>query len=181
MIDFVTNLNTADFIIVGIIVLSVLISLLRGFIRESLSLLTWLIAAYLAFSLSAGLGEKLSGMISSSSTRMVVAFIGIFLVVIIVGAILSFFISRLISLTGLGLIDRLLGIIFGAARGILMVALVVLMIKGSSMTDRDWWKGSQLIPQFQPITAGMESLFPKQAEQVDALMHNEDKSSEHKK
>jgi membrane protein required for colicin V production len=169
MIHFITHLNVADFIIAGIVLLSILISLLRGFIREALSLATWLIGVYLAFTLSTPLSEALSGVISSSSTRMVIAFVGIFLSIVILGAILNFFVGKLITVTGLGLIDRLLGVIFGAARGILVIALVLLMIKGSSLTDRSWWRHSQLIPEFAPITLKMEALFPKKAELEKAI------------
>lgn len=175
------HLNVADFIILGIITLSILISLLRGFIREALSLATWLIAAYLAFTFSHSLSDSLSGLISSDSTRTVVAFVGIFLFIVIFGAIFNFFIGRLITVSGLGLIDRFLGLFFGAARGILVVALVVMMIKGTSLIDRKWWQQSQLIPQFQPITATMEDLFPNQAEKVDALMLHEEKPKSQKK
>jgi membrane protein required for colicin V production len=169
MIHFIVNLNVADFIIAGIVLLSILISLLRGFIREALSLATWLIGAYLAFTLSTPLSEALSGVISSSSTRMVIAFAGIFLSIVILGAILNFFVGKLITVTGLGLIDRLLGVIFGAARGILVIALILLMIKGSSLTDRSWWRHSQLIPEFAPIILKMAALFPNKVELEKAI------------
>ncbi len=168
MIDFLINLNMTDYIILGIIILSVIISLSRGFIREALSLTTWLIAIYLAFTLSSGLSERLSGFISSSSIRMIIAFSGIFLLIVLAGAVLSFFVNKLISISGLGFIDRLLGILFGAARGILLVALVVLMIQGTALVDRDWWKTSQLIPQFKPLTSAMEDLFPKEIEKTES-------------
>lgn len=182
MIDLLINLNLTDFIILGLIILSVIISISRGFIREALSLTTWLIAAYLAFTLSSGLGEKLSGVISSSSIRMVVAFLAIFLSIVIIGAFLSFFLSKLISISGLGLIDRILGILFGAARGILLVALLVLMIQGTAFTDRDWWKSSQLIPEFKPITSAMEELIPKDVENTEITIEGKDKKEQpHKK
>lgn len=181
MIDFLINLNVTDYIILGIIVLSVLISLSRGFIREALSLTTWLIAAYLAFTMSTNLSDQLSGYISSSSIRMIVSFLAIFLAIIIAGAILSFFISKLISFSGLGFIDRFLGILFGAARGILLVALVLLMIQGTSLVERDWWKSSQLIPEFKPIISAMEDLFPKEAEEVEKSLTAKDKSEPNKK
>ncbi len=181
MIDFLVNLNVADFIIIGLILLSVIISLSRGFIREAMSLTTWLIAAYFAFTLSSNLGEKLSGVIHSSSIRMIVSFLAIFLAIVIVGAILSFFIGKLISISGLGIIDKLLGVLFGAARGVLLVALVLLMIQGSALVDRDWWKSSQIIPQFKPITTAMEDFFPKEVEKAEIAIHPKDKTETHKK
>lgn len=175
MIHSLLHLNLVDFIILGFIVLSIIISLLRGFVREALSLVTLLIAVYVAFSLSSSVAPILSGMISSESTRTVVAFIGLFLLILIAGAIINFLIGRLISVSGFGPFDRLLGILFGAARGILVLALLVLMIQGTSLTERGWWRHSQLIPLFEPVTAMMKDLFPKQAKQVDALMLHEEK------
>ncbi len=157
-------LNVADFIIIGIVALSVIISLLRGFIREALSLATWIIAAYLAYTLSSSTGLLLSDYISSAATRSGVAFVGIFLAIIIVGAIVNFFIGRLISVSGLGLVDRLLGVVFGVLRGVLMIALVILMFQASSLTERQWWRHSQLIPVIEPISHQMQELFPKDVE-----------------
>lgn len=157
----VLALNVADFIVVGIVGISVVVSLLRGFVREALSLVTWIIAVYVAYEFSSTIGGQLAGFIKSGSTRTVVAFIGIFLVIMIAGAILNFFIGRLISVSGLGIVDRLLGVLFGVARGILMVALVVLMIQASPLAERHWWRESQLIPQVLPITKTMQNLFPK--------------------
>lgn len=157
----VLALNVADLIIVGIIGISVVVSLMRGFVREALSLATWIIAVYVAYQFSSVLGGQLAGFIKSGSTRTAVAFIGIFLLIVIAGAILNFFIGRLISVSGLGLVDRLLGVLFGVVRGILMVALVVLMIQASPLAERHWWQESQLIPQLLPMTKKMQDLFPK--------------------
>jgi len=157
----VLALNVADSIIIGIVAISVVVSLLRGFVREALSLATWVIAVYVAYEFSGALGGQLASIIKSGSTRTVVAFIGIFVVIMIGGAILNFFIGRLISVSGLGLLDRLLGVLFGIARGLLMVALVVLMIQASPLAERHWWRESQLIPELLPVTKMMQDLFPK--------------------
>lgn len=169
------HLNTTDFIIIGFILLSVLISLSRGFVREALSLLTWLLAAYVAFTYAHESADLIKGMIQNPHTRTIVAFVALFLFVVIVGGLFNYFVGRVISISGLGFFDRILGIAFGAARGILVVALIIIMIKGTSLVERGWWRHSQLIPQFTPLTQTMEDLFPKQAEDKLIMLHEEKK------
>lgn len=169
------HLNTADFIIIGFILLSVLISLSRGFVREALSLATWVIAAYVAFTYAHDSADLLKGMIENPHTRTIVAFAALFLFVVIVGGLFNYFVGRVISISGLGFFDRILGIVFGAARGILVVALVIIMIKGTSLVERGWWRHSQLIPLFSPLTLSLESLFPKHSDEKLIMLHEQKK------
>jgi membrane protein required for colicin V production len=175
MTDWHFHPNLVDLIIVCFVALSIVISLMRGFIREALSLTTLVLAIYVAFTFSTTLAETLSGIISSASTRTVVAFIGLFLVVFISGAVVNILISRLVSVSGFGLIDRILGVFFGAARGIIVLGLIIMLIKGTSLTERGWWRHSELIPLFTPLTTALENLFPKESKTTNAPMLHEKK------
>ncbi|MDQ2993991.1 MAG: CvpA family protein [Pseudomonadota bacterium] len=164
--SFITHLNVTDFIIMGVILLSLLISLARGFVREALSLATWIIAAYIAFRYSGVVSDMLTGIVSSHSARSVIAIIGLFMVMLILGGIVNYFISSMISGSLLLGFDRILGSFFGLARGLLVVGLFILLIGQTAMVKAQWWKDSQMIPQFTPVSQFIKDIFPEQIAQL---------------
>lgn len=172
--SMITSLNMTDFIILGVVVLSLLISLARGFVREALSLLTWIAAVLFAFRYSSVLSDMMAGMISSQGTRHVVAFVCLFIFVLIIGGILNHIISSLISGSLLMGFDRILGVCFGVARGLLVVGLFVLFAGQTGLAKADWWKNSQLIPHFAPVTQVIKDLFPEQIAKFSASMQSKD-------
>ena len=153
-----------DFAIIGIIALSAIIGLARGFIREVLSLAIWVVAVFAAWTFHRTLAEQLTPWLSTPSVRIGVAFIVLVLVVLILGAILGQILSTLIEKTGLTGTDRLLGVVFGAARGALLVAVLVYLAALTPMPDDPWWKESQLIGHFQTLADRMLALIPPEVE-----------------
>lgn len=155
-------LNWADYIIIGIMVFSTLTSILRGFISEAISLVTWIIAAIIALKFMHPLSIYLQNLIRTPSLRLLVAFIIIFILIIIIGSIINHFLSIFVKNTGLSGTNRLLGMIFGFARGILLISIFILFAKMTSLTRSPWWQGSQLIPYFLNIASWLEQLIPAQ-------------------
>ncbi len=153
-----------DFAIIGIIALSAIIGLARGFIREVLSLAIWVVAVFAAWTFHRPLAEQLTPWLSTPSVRIGVAFIILVLVVLILGAILGQILTTLIEKTGLTGTDRLLGVVFGAARGALLVAVLVYLAALTPMPDDPWWKESQLIGHFQTLADRMLALIPPEVE-----------------
>ena len=164
------HFNMLDYIFLGIIFISVIIGLVRGFVREAISLVTWFCAFIAALKFSPWVAELLHSAISHTMTRYIVAGFLIFVAVLIVGAIVSKLVHLLISVTGFGLFDRLLGFIFGAARGILSGAVILLLIGASPYQNADWVKQSQLAPHFQPIVTYFVPLLPKDLNSMAALV-----------
>ncbi len=155
-------LTWADYAITAIIVLSIIVSLVRGFVREALSLITWALAFWVAFSFSSILATLLTNYIHSASLRQIAAFGILFLITLLLGAFINYLIAQLVDSTGLTGTDRVLGIVFGFARGALVVSLLLMMASLTPMPQEQWWKASLLIPQFQPIEAWLHSLLPKE-------------------
>lgn len=152
--------NWADYAIVSIIGLSVLISLVRGFVREALSLVTWVAAIWVAFTFYSNLSELLVNMIHSDTLRMISSFGMLFIATLILGAIVNFLISQLIDKTGLSGTDRMLGLIFGAARGTLIVTLLLMLANLTPMPKEKWWQESLLIPQFHSLEVWLHDILP---------------------
>lgn len=137
-----------DYAILAIIVISTLVSLTRGFVREALSLAIWVGAFLIASWFYQDLAQYFTG-IDDGMLRNALAVVALFISTLVVGALVNFLIGKLVEGTGLSGTDRVLGLVFGAIRGVLIVTLVLFIIDSfTTLSDSDWWRQSQLIPQF---------------------------------
>lgn len=141
-------MNWADWAILSIVGISGLFSIKRGFVREALSLLTWVTAFVIARLFTDALATVLSDYIQTPSFRIASAFGLLFIMTLIVGALVSNLVSLLIQATGLSGTDRILGMGFGLARGALVVVVLVALLGGTPAVQDAWWQESQLIPHF---------------------------------
>ncbi len=142
-------MNWADWTIVGIMGVSTLISLKRGFVKEALSLVIWAAAFVIAMLFRGQLSMLLVDSIATPSVREVVSFGVLFAATLIVGAMVNYLVGELVRMTGLSGTDRLFGMVFGMARGLLIVLAILILLPGIVPVDQDpWWRDSQLIPQF---------------------------------
>lgn len=140
-------LNSADWAIVSVIGVSTLISLVRGFVREAFSLAGWVLAFIAALVLADRLAYLLSGWIADETGRRILAFALLFIVTLIAVGLLGKVVRRLIGFAGLGLFDRLLGMVFGFSRGVFVLLAAVVMLRALLDLDRfDWWQQSILLP-----------------------------------
>ncbi|MCK4707588.1 MAG: CvpA family protein [Gammaproteobacteria bacterium] len=150
-----------DIAILAVILVSTLISLIRGFVKESISLATWLIAGFIAMTYYLALTDFLLPYIESPTISQAVAFAVLFISSLIVGAIINYMVSQLVTKTGLSGTDKLLGMIFGAARGVLIIAMIVLFAGLTPMPSEVWWKESILIPEFMDIAVWIQQWMPQ--------------------
>jgi membrane protein required for colicin V production len=150
-----------DILIIAIIVLSATISLIRGFVQEALSLVTWIAAFALAWLFFRPLSESLAPWIDVPSMRLGVAYIAILILVLILGAIVNRFMKMLVETTGLTGTDRLIGIFFGIARGSVIVAILVLLAGLTPFPNDAWWHESRLIPYFLDMALWLKSYLPQ--------------------
>lgn len=137
-----------DWAIIAIVVVSALISLKRGFVKEALSLLTWIVAGGVAWLFGGALSQYLVEYIEVPSGRIIAACIILFIATLLVGALINFLIGELVRVTGLSGTDRFLGMAFGAARGGLLVVVLVGLLSLSPVQQDPWWQQSILLPHF---------------------------------
>lgn len=137
-----------DWAIVAVIVISSLISLKRGFVKEALSLLTWVIAGVVAWMFGGALSHHLAEFISTPSAQVIAACAILFVATLLVGALVNFLIGELVRVTGLSGTDRFLGMVFGAARGGLLIVVLVGLLSLAPVQEDLWWRESALVPHF---------------------------------
>ncbi len=132
-----------DIAIATVVLLSAGIGLVRGLIKEILSLVSWVAAFVIAIYFAPLLAEQLPLSWGTDSLRLVIAFAALFIGTLISAAILQWLIAQLVTSTGLSGTDRLLGFLFGSARG-LLICVVLLMGLREVAEDRSWWQASML-------------------------------------
>ena len=161
-------MSLVDIAIVVIVVVSLLIGLFRGFIREVLSLVSWIGALWLAYVYCPLGASYIEPYIDQPPLRIVLAFAGIFVVALIAFSIVSYILYRVLSLAGVSGVDRSLGTIFGLARGIALVGILILAATFMDLTSQPWWRESLLVSYFTPVTEFIRSLLPADISQFVA-------------
>lgn len=163
------NYNWVDYIILGVFFFSILAGLMRGIVKEVLSILTWVAAFVIASMFSDRLASVFTqsnsaqsvisqasttvGVDASQSVSMVslgLSFVCLFLVTLIVGSLITNIISRAVDSAGIGLANRLFGSVFGLIRGFLINLMIVFVVQLTAFDQESWWREAKLVPIFQP-------------------------------
>lgn len=152
-------MNWIDFTILGVLGLSVLIGLWRGLVSEMLALVIWVAAFWLAWLFGPVVSAHLV-MIAMPAVRAAAGYALCFVLVLMLGALLRFLAHRLLVSTGLSGTDRLLGMLFGFARGALIVCVLVFLCQFTSFTQEPLWRQSVLLPSFQRATIWLGQQVP---------------------
>lgn len=142
-------MNIADYVILGTIAVSMALSLMRGFAIEALSLASWVAAFIIARLFSLPLAVLMTDLIDPPSARQPVAFVVLFILTLVVGALIKHLAKEVVKVTGLSGTDRALGSVFGAIRGALLVVVCLAVLSRTTQMPGDpWWQHSLLIPHF---------------------------------
>ncbi len=149
-----------DYTIVGLVLISAVIGLLRGFIKEAFSLVIWMVAIWIGLTFSREFSVFLEEWVDYPSARIAIAFALLFLVTLILGALISYLLGELVRRTGLTGSDRFAGMIFGIARGLVVVSIAVMLAGLTPLPEDSWWKESMLIPPFQSLAVWLRDQIP---------------------
>jgi membrane protein required for colicin V production len=149
-----------DYIVLFILVSSVVISTMRGLVKEILSLVGWIAAFVVANAFGAKLAPMLPSVVPGEALRLIVAFIALFLGVRVLMGLLSLAIGALIEASGLSLADRGLGGLFGLGRGIVIVLAGVILCGMTSIPQQDFWKNALLSPMAETGARTVKPFLP---------------------
>lgn len=159
-------MNWADYLIVILITVSALIGLWRGLLRELISLATWIAAFAIAFLFAEDASALFTAHIEVPSLRIAAAFGVLFLATLLIGGLIGLIASFLVDYTGLTGTDRVLGGVFGIARGAAIVIVLVLAAGFTPLPQDPWWQQSVLIEHFQNGALWLRDLLPPELAQV---------------
>lgn len=161
-------MNWADYVILGVLTISVFIGVFRGFIKEVLALAIWVVALWVAWQFAGDAAVWLEPHVELPSARVAIAFVGLLLLVLALGGLMNWLLSLLVESTGLSGTDRLLGLFFGAARGVVLLCGVVLVAGLTPLPQDPWWQQSLLIPRLEDVAQwAVEAMPPEVAEAFD--------------
>ncbi|MFP3873309.1 MAG: CvpA family protein [Thiohalophilus sp.] len=149
-----------DYAILGILVISTFISLLRGFVREALSLAGWILAFWVSLTFATGLAGLLTNTMEDPTFRLIAAFVGLFVLSLIVSGVVNFFAVKLVYRTGLTKMDRFMGLLFGFMRGVMIIAILVLLAGLTTLPQEPWWDESFFLFRFQVIAEWLQAHLP---------------------
>ncbi|MCM0611906.1 CvpA family protein [Marinobacter sediminum] len=134
-----------DWVVIALITVSTLISLKRGFVKEALSLVTWVGAFILARTFHPQMQTLLESTVETPLVRLIAAFAILFFGTLIVGAIINNMIGHLVRATGLSATDRVLGMGFGLLRGVVVVIVGIAFTRYTPLAQDTWWRESIMI------------------------------------
>ncbi|MGK0400670.1 MAG: membrane protein required for colicin V production [Candidatus Azotimanducaceae bacterium] len=164
------DLANLDWVILGIIFVSTVLSAFRGLVREALALGSWILAVIVARWFVDPLSMHLSPYIEMASVRTLIAYGLLMVGTLMVCGLLTRVLGELIKISGLSATDRLLGMVFGFLRGALVVLLGVTALHYFTPVTQDpWWQSSRLVPLVLEL---LEVLKPMVLEHSDQLLRN---------
>lgn len=142
-----------DYIVLAIVFASIVLGITRGVVREVVSLLGWIVSFFVASHYAVNFEPLLPRTIEDQSIRMLIVFMMTFFVTLVVAMVGSMLLSKLVRSVGLGLIDRMLGVIFGFARGLLIVLFMVLAAGFTVLPKQPFWQQALLREPLEMIAA----------------------------
>jgi membrane protein required for colicin V production len=152
-----TLFDLAVLVVVG---LSILLSVIRGLVREVLALAAWVVAFLVANLLAGQVAPWLPDAVPSEEFRLLAGFLGVFVAVLIAMSVLAIMVSKLVKNAGLGLEDRLLGSVFGFARGLLVVMVAVLLAGLTSLPRQAVWRNAVLSDPLEAFAGQVKTWLP---------------------
>jgi membrane protein required for colicin V production len=151
-------MNGADYLILGVLAVSLLLGMYRGFVRESIGLLAWLGGLWLAWRYASLVEPFLGGALSEPPIRTWAARTIIVVSVVLLGWLVAGILGYLLRHSSLSVVvDRLLGMLFGLLRGAVVIAALVLLAQFAQMDDVKWWKRSVLMPYAVEFSTWIEA------------------------
>ncbi len=149
-----------DFGILAIVLVSCIISVVRGFVKEAISLATWVLAFWVSFMFSDKLASLLPAGLEAPTLRWALSFIALFLATLLVGGLTNFLLSTFVQRSGLSGTDRSLGIVFGFLRGVVVVIALVLLAGRTTVPQEAWWRDSLLIAPLERLAVLVTGVLP---------------------
>jgi membrane protein required for colicin V production len=153
-------MNALDWVVVAVIGASILLGLLRGFVRETISLAGWIAGIWLAFRFAVGISASVPLAQDWPLARTAAVAVLIVVGCVFAAALVGWLVRELIKAAKLSAADRTLGGLFGLARGVLIIALAVFLVRDTALYREPLWRESLVLPQIEAALAFALRQFP---------------------
>ena len=154
----------ADYVIVAVVGISVVLGAFRGFVREAVSLLAWLVGIWLAWRHSEFLYPYLGGLIETPTQQAWAARAIVLLLVLLAGALVGTILAW-ITHTAAGL-----GVLFGLTRAAVVIGLAVILGQTLKLDDETWWQRAQLMPYAEYVADWLKGYAGESRELVKEVL-----------
>jgi membrane protein required for colicin V production len=151
-------MNIADYVVIAAVVLSAIVGAVRGFLREAIALAAWLVALFVAWHFSDVVEPHLGGLLAPDYVRPWAARVIIVALILLFGAGLGAIIGHYVRLSIFSGIDRFLGFLFGAVRGLVLIGVFVILGQLLKLDGELWWRHSMLLPYGHSVANGLRVL-----------------------
>jgi membrane protein required for colicin V production len=157
-------MNWADYVLIALAAFSCVAGLMRGLLREIISLATWLLAIAIAWRFSDVLEPHLGGLLAGSAVRPWAARVIIFLAILLIGTAIGAIVTHFVRLSIFNAVDHGLGMLFGLARGVVVVGLLTMLCHALQLQKEDWYRQSLLVPVGEQIAGVLRGIAGSRAE-----------------
>jgi membrane protein required for colicin V production len=159
-------MTIVDFVIIVAILASILVGVIRGIVREAIAIATLLLAIWAALHLGPYAGGWLGGSMGSTELEMWAGRFLVFIIILAIGALIGWGVSKIVRMAGLSGTDRYLGGVFGLIRAVVLIGLFALLGRYAAFDVETWWLESRLIPYAETVADWIEVMAPKGMEML---------------
>lgn len=156
-----------DYIILAILVVSAIMGIVRGLLREAIAVITWFLAIVLAWSFASTLEPHLGGILAGSPTRIWAARVIIFVGVLLIGSAVAVILGHFVRVSMFSGLDKFLGFVFGLIRGVVVVGAFTIAVQALHMDTEPGWKRSRLMPYAIGVANALRSVVGENLERLD--------------
>lgn len=149
-----------DYVVIGIVALSLILGLWRGVVGEVIALIAWVAAVMGAVEFGAQTGQAVFAGIADPAVRALAGCVLVFVGVLVAMSLIRLAVREMVKALGMTLSDRLLGMVFGMVRGVLAVMLLVAGAGMTSAPEQPWWKEAVLAPPLETAVLAVKPLLP---------------------
>ena len=154
-------MTIVDFVIIVAVLASVVVGVIRGIVREAIAIAALLVAIWAALHLGPYAGGWLGGSMGSSELELWAGRFLVFIIILAIGGLTGWGVSKIVRMAGLTGTDRYLGGLFGMLRAVVLIGLFVLLGRYAAFDAENWWLESSLIPYAETVADWIEVMAPK--------------------
>lgn len=159
-----------DYIILAIVVISAVMGLVRGLLREAIALVTWFLAVVFAWMFAPSLEPLLGGVLEGSPARIWIARAIIFVGVLLIGSAIAVIVTHYVRVSMFAGMDRFLGFVFGIVRGIIVVGAFTIAVQAMRMDEDPSWQRSKLLPYATGVADALRSVVGENLERLESTL-----------